>query len=252
VADGELLNHVKKFLAESGFPLEIKVAIAFRNKRILVQQAVFYVDVNTGALREMDVLAYARKTMPEHMDRVAVELRMVIECKRSGQPWLLFIGDERFSRSRQHFESLDILEYHEAKLVEARSADDMPVISHVGDVAYRLSSTGQKDNAFPAVQQVNSAVLGLKRELPAREDYRGEPKVVVFVPVIVTDAPLFSCRVNSDGDIVPEAVDKGLLLTRLRSGDRLQSIWVVNDKGLEDFSRLARSTADFVTAHVHH
>jgi len=50
----------------------------------------------------------------------------------------MFIKSHRFVRSQPNFESLDIVEYRGGTLTEARSADDMPVISHVGDIAYRV------------------------------------------------------------------------------------------------------------------
>ena len=170
MAEDGILNHVKKFLEGSGYPLEMQVGRAFARKGFFVEQARHYVDVNTDTLRETDVIAVSQRATSLNAGMAWVELRLVIECKHSDKPWLLFAGDDRFTRSEEHFQSLDIVEYSGVKLTHARSGDEMPVISHFGDIAYRVSTTGQKDSAFPAVQQVNSAVLGPEfgHRVPAR------------------------------------------------------------------------------------
>lgn len=243
MTDDSLPDYVRKFLARSGYPLEMRAARMFGRRGFQVEQARVYIDLNTEVLREVDVLAYS--TNRTFYPGVGwAELRLVIECKRSDKPWLMFVGDTTFTRSEQHFESLDIIEYGSGKLTEAHSADDMPVISHVGDIAYRIGTAAQRDDAFAALQQVNSAVLGVRRDLVAPAEHQSDPMVVVLVPVIVTDSPLFECRLDSNGEIAPKAVDKGLVLTRLRAEDRLQSVWIVSDKELEGFVDLARRTVD--------
>jgi hypothetical protein len=157
----------------------------------------------------------------------------------------MFIGDTLFRESSEHFRCLDIIGPREAPLREARAADDMPVISHVGRVAYSVKAPGQKekDDAFAALQQVKSAVLGVIRDLPAPDegDYI-EPAVIVVVPVVVIDSPLFECELGGRDEPALTPVDRGLVMTRLRSEDRLQTVWIVTANGLDDFVILARTT----------
>lgn len=238
-----LSDYVKKFLNESGYPLEMRVARAFKRAGFHVEQARTYIDLDTGVLREMDVLARKRQATSAS---ASVELRMVIECKHSekSKPWLLFVGDTRFYRSHEHFNSLDIIGESDLRLAEARAADDLPIISHVGNIAYRVGTAGPRDDAFSAVRQVNGAVVGIKDDLAGPSDLTEDPVVVVVVPVIVTDAPLFECRLDEANEVTATPVDKGLLLARLRAEDRLHSVWIVNSSGIDAFVRLARTTVD--------
>lgn len=241
----DVLDYVRKFLGRSGYPLEMKVARSLRHRGFMVDQASTYVDAKTGALREVDVIARARKSMPSYRAPGWIELRLVIECKHTDKPWLLFIGDGRFTKSREHLDCLDIVGPNTAALVEARSADDMPVISHAGDIAYSVKVVGERDDAFAAVQQVNSAVVGVQRDLtaPDQSDWL-EPTLVALVPVVVIDSPLIECRLDTQNALVLNPVDKGLLVSRLRPEDRLHSVWIVTDSGLEDFAKLAQTTVD--------
>jgi hypothetical protein len=203
---------------------------------------VKYSDTNTAELREVDVVARSRKAMPQHLAPGWVELHLVIECKHTDKdkPWIMFIGDNRFTRSGQRFECLDIIGPGGLQLIEARSADDMPVISHTGEVAYSVKVTQQRDDAFVAVQQVNSAVMALKPTLD--EDAWLEPTVVTLVPVVVIDSSLVECRLDPSGDVQLSQADRGLLVTKLRAEDRFHAVWIVTENGLDAFLGQARTT----------
>jgi hypothetical protein len=222
------------------------VARAFQSEHFHVEQARQYLDVASEQLRELDVLATHTTVARRYPGTGWKELRLVIECKRSDTPWILFIGDERFYNSGPHFASLDIIEYAGAKLAEARAANEMPVISYVGPLTYRLSNAGSKDKVtFDAVRQVESAVMGIRRDMVAPEQVpEAHPEVAVLVPVIVTDAPLVECRLDTSGEIELAEVDRGLLLNRLRPEERLHSVWIVNQHAVTDFAIAARKTGE--------
>jgi hypothetical protein len=240
-----VVDAVRDFLESSGYPLEMQVARTFQREGFVVEQGRQYVDVKTSELRDMDVLATHRGPTHFFPDPGWRELKLIIECKRSKTPWVLFVGDERFSRSQPHFDSLDIIELAGAKLSDARSADDMPVISYVGNVAYRVSNAGAKDTTtFDTIRQVNSAVVGLRNDFVTPEQYDGSAAVVVLVPVVVTDAPLVECRLTATGGLDLQVAEMGLLYTRLRAEERLQSVWIVNSAALPAFAESARRSAE--------
>ncbi|WP_346533751.1 hypothetical protein [Micromonospora sp. DPT] len=89
MAEDSLLNFVKKFLSNSGYPLEMQVARTFRRKGFVVEQARSYIDVKTDALREVDVLAYSSSASSLYPGTGWAELRLVLECKHSDKPWLI-------------------------------------------------------------------------------------------------------------------------------------------------------------------
>jgi hypothetical protein len=117
-----------------------------------------------------------------------------------------------------------------------------PLISYYGELAYRVTNVGKKDMlTFDAIRQVNSAAMGVRHDLDPPE---GEQAVViVLVPVVVTDAELFECRLDSSAQVDLKPVDRGLLLSRLRP-ERLQSVWIVNERAVANFAAQARTTAE--------
>jgi hypothetical protein len=68
----ESSNDVRKWLSEQGFPLEMKVAEAFRS-HFSVRQAQYYTDPESGKLREVDVVAsQGRKSGAAYFEFYAV------------------------------------------------------------------------------------------------------------------------------------------------------------------------------------
>lgn len=236
----------RDFVEKSGFTLEMEVARTFKQQGWDVEQARQYVDAETGKLRDLDVHAWRSGHGLFDQGHTWKELRLVFECKRSQTPWVLFIGDERYTHSHQHFDTLDMLNLAGGTLIEARTSEQMPIISHTRDITYRLSNAstekGKDQVTWDAIRQVNSATVGLLRDLVTPEEYRGRPSVVVVVPVLVTDAALIECRLNEDGTTSYTETTMGLLVTRLRPEDRLHSVWIVNQAGLPAFAKLASRT----------
>jgi hypothetical protein len=234
----------RDFVEKSGFPLEMEVARTFKAMGWTVEQARQYIDAEEGKLRDLDVLAFRRGPGLFDQENTWKELRLVFECKRSETPWVLFIGDEHFTRSKPHFDTLDVLSFNGGILGEARDCSDLPIISHFGDLTYRVSNAAKGKDHFTwdAIRQVNSATIGLQRDFIGPEEYAGKPMVVVVVPVLVTDASLIECRLAEDGTTSYTETTMGLLVTRLRPEDRLHSVWIVNTAGLAAFAKLAFKT----------
>jgi hypothetical protein len=82
---------VRKWLVETGYPLEMQVAAILRRARFHVWQSDFYVDPETKDAREIDVLAI----YPDRGGKRWIEMDFSIECKKSsGKPWVLFLGEK--------------------------------------------------------------------------------------------------------------------------------------------------------------
>jgi hypothetical protein len=74
----------------------------------------------------------------------------------------------------------------------------------------------------------------------------GSPGLSIYVPVLVTTAPLVLCGEGPDGAPTLESVPMGLLVSRLRLEADLRSVWVVNADALEAFTDMVRATREFM------
>src|SRR4051812_46473888 len=85
-------SRVADWLDTQGYPLEMRVARAFRASRFRVIQSEYYSDPETKASREIDVIASVDARNEDFLFR----LTFVVECKMSrDKPWVLFTGTSR-------------------------------------------------------------------------------------------------------------------------------------------------------------
>ncbi len=82
----DLKVKVADWLKKEGYPLEMKVADIFRRNGFGVDQSSYFIDPETGKMREMDVIATAIDKYTSN-----INISWVIECKSSKKyPWILF------------------------------------------------------------------------------------------------------------------------------------------------------------------
>jgi hypothetical protein len=249
---GEAQAHVERWLRAHGVTLEMKVAGAMRDSlsgfTATVDHARAYIDADpvTGAqkLREIDVVA--RVTV--QFGDVYVALWVVAECKSSNKtPWLLYR-----SPAPTDF-PLDSIAKQVWKTKISGTADSgrvggvfRTVLSAPAQSCYSIASTqggnNEKNHAMDAVQQVLSATDGALRDLSG--DMYGNV-ISVYVPVIVTSAPLFA-MVSIEPDLEIEATDIELLYGRFSPDETLRAVWVIHESALSEFARQVARTAAYL------
>lgn len=79
-------DKVEDWLNREGYPLEFRAARAFREAGFQVTQGDHVKDLETGKLREIDVLAEHLFATRHHLLRIA----HVVECKFASKPWVVF------------------------------------------------------------------------------------------------------------------------------------------------------------------
>ena len=73
----DLHRKVVAALTKSGFPLEMRIAAVCAEAGFEVQQRTYYIDQETGAPREIDIVASL-----DHMSNTSwLRFSLVIECK---------------------------------------------------------------------------------------------------------------------------------------------------------------------------
>jgi hypothetical protein len=192
----DLREKVAGWLEKEGYPLEMKVAHAFRRRNFRVQQGHFFKDPNTDKVREIDVLASRRGDIGGRLVRVV----FIIECKWSkDKPWVVFTDSSIHLTDAQCIRERSA-SHHGRRILQV--AAGAPLLSDAGlffmpeAPAYGTrTALTDNDRTYEALSSVTAATNALVALLdPA-------PIAAVFFPVIVLDGRLFGCDLAPDGTI---------------------------------------------------
>ncbi|GII32307.1 hypothetical protein [Planotetraspora mira] len=220
-----LRDEVLQWLENRGYPLEMRVAHALRNRgrAFYVEQSRYYPDPTSGELRESDVVANWTSTDTEKSDGRAIYFSAVIECKSGGAPWIIFTETEKPDRNTSlHFllsllwAGVDRWKYREE--FSRWDTHISPVMAGRHPAGYGITQKrnerGARDGAYDAVRQVAAAAYGVLNDRQSFHNGFG-PGIGIVMPVIVTDSPLFECYVNYAGDVEARSVTQSALSLRM-------------------------------------
>lgn len=214
-----LIARTAQWVETSGRALELRVARVVRKiGAAKVLPSFNYTDVVTGQSRESDVVARFEWIS---INRTPCSITAAIECKSSTKhPWVAFYSDEPLVPRAEladwatfaHGPLIGIVQSLPDQWVGREPFLNVPVSSHVV-AAYAADG---KNPAGDAVRQVLSVVSALREKYIRRQST--DRVGLVCVAVVVTSAPLLSCRLDSQGDV------------KLNTVDRLD-VWGYDEKG---------------------
>ena len=233
-----LQKKVLEWLHSTGFPLEMAVANAFRREKFEVRQSIPYLDPETDKGREIDVLAID----PDYIG--AIEINFVIECKSSAKPWIVLTSDDAYGRYNR-FSAFAAMTTSARNALADKGADLLgcwPFIDRgdEGGYGFRQALSDGGDAAYTAAMGVMKACVDMVR---SGENWSAKPMVFAF-PVIVVDAPLFECRLRTDGNLELTEVAESEFLFRVHMPKPLGcSIRVLTKSRLPDFAARSRELA---------
>lgn len=209
--DPTFQGKVLDWVETSGRALELRTARTFAecSAARLVQQSVSYEDVNTKTQREGDVRAVFNTLTLTH----SVSIEVAAECKFSKhQPWVAFYDDKVFVPSAAdswflRTPSLD--EDLQSDLVREWMASAPLMTDRVATHAVSaLGADTKKNFAHDATLQALSFARSLAT---GATRWSADPAhlspVAAVVPVVVTQAPLFSCELTATGEVSLKQVD---------------------------------------------
>lgn len=194
MSEQELSKRVQSWVENTGLPLELDAKSAFKKAGFYVSHSTLYVDPETEKGREIDIVAY-------HRDPIGlIQSYFVIECKASGDPWVVLTDLSEFPQPINY--SLGLMSSN----VRPSLPDDWQLPrSPLGNILHRLHAGGyalkqafskQNDAAYGAA----ISVLKASRAVIAQEPGATERYKAAF-PVIVVDAPIFECRMGETGQL---------------------------------------------------
>jgi hypothetical protein len=241
----ELESKIKTWLEEQGYPLEMRVACAFRRAGFRVVQSDYYKDPTSGTQREIDVVAHTDR----HFEGLLVRVEFVIECKSSkSKPWLMFCAsDQRLAdpaRVAQRPAS-QIASHGLHKLAQREDIQRLDLFSVTHPPAYGLTQafTSGADVAYSALTTVSAAAAAAVIEANQYSVPKRPVAQIVF-PAVAVEGKLFSCVLQDDASIAVAEVQHGTLLWRNQAaGEPHTIVTLVVVSELSGFANRAFSAA---------
>lgn len=224
----DLKQSVTEWLNSQGFPLEMAVAAAFRQKGFWVTQSDYYEDPNTGTQREIDVTARLQTYVQADLVRVT----FVVECKVSkDKPWVLFTADTVRLADRARIVQRTSSVYGKKFLYQLMDVDEvknlpfftLPARPGYG-LAQALRKPDAKDLSYDALTAVAAATLAQAREANHAIKVGQGNFVEVIFPVVVIDGRLFEAYLDASGKIVVNETAVGTLVWRNPAAGSVHSI----------------------------
>lgn len=217
-------------MQRQGYPLEMSVAQSFAETASIIQSD-YYIDPDTGKLREIDVMAYhttgSEKPGHEHFIQVGCS----IECKlATDKPWLLFTTQPEFpfddsdsSESYPYAPSLAVGSKIGEWLLNKVSFPHGGIWrkplggfeGYEGATGYGITQafTSGKDVPYQAVNSTFKAATAWAKKID--EDNEVASKVVsyssIIFPTVVIDGQLFECALDKKGKLTVKEIRSGLL-----------------------------------------
>lgn len=191
-----MIENLASWLEKQGFSLEMRAASKFRQAGFQVKQSAHYHDRGLGKDREIDVVANLTQVSGDALVHLAVE------CKSSDKPWVVLISpnaldgiDPWLSWGLMTHAGVDT--FASGGVV---SPDELPWYTTSSECGYSLRKAfTDRDDGFAASAAVCKAAQYLV--LPMQADHRQLPTYAIAFPVIVVDAPIVECRLDSEGRI---------------------------------------------------
>jgi hypothetical protein len=238
-----MIEQVKNWLNEQGYPLEMRTASALRKVGFEVTQSALYTDQETGKPREIDVLA----VYPDYVG--VTRIAFLVECKSPKKPWVLLCNPEVLSGYHRVYSFAAInknaVEAMIAEPVFKAFIDGCPWFRKDKLTGYALRAAfTDKDIAYDATIGVAKASMDF---VNSAKDYQQS----LAFPIIVIASPLVRCVLDKDGELQLEEVTQGEVFFKYDLADQFRScVRVVTLEGLPDFAREAWQVAGFVRSQL--
>lgn len=240
---------IHKWLADQGYPLEMKVASLVRQSTNLnVRHGWHYRDSETNTSREIDIICTAQNP------KGYAEINFVIECKGTSKPWILFSSEDTaagFHRlsafgvfSKEAFSEVagNMFNCEDDTYKVAKS---IPWLWKDGRIGYAITQAfeGKSDIPYAGVLSAVKAALWLEsNSLWQNTKYR---KFTVSFPVVVTSSPLYECYIDGAGEICLNPIASGFLFFQQHIGEHLCTcVSIVSEKGLDAFVTECQDVAE--------
>jgi hypothetical protein len=244
-----LEEQVVEWLQTHGYPLEMRVASAFRSAGFEISQGAYFGDPATKKARELDVVAW----QSWNTGNIHWQLALICECKvAKHKPWVMFTRELRPADTEDEFHYYRTPGSRLGKqlILRFRRSDyaggGLPIfefagrpgygmqLANIGGVDTRASEQG-RDPAFDAAKKVAHAAV-LHAASVDTPEYDDSPVGLIVLPVVIIDGQLFGANLNGDNELVVSSMASGVLDWANPVGDKPPTwIRVITEAALADF-----------------
>lgn len=248
---------VSEWVRKTGFPLEMKVANAFRASDCLVAtQGVPYVDLESDKVRECDVLATWQAGIGGHL----TAFHFVVECKgKTGLPWVAFSsGTKSSDRSTSvNFRAMYNLGGPVGKNIDpdvqnlirrAAVKSGGGLLQESRSTVYAISQSlreksNKRDLAYDAARQALASATGLCADAADTSPENGAPFMSYWFPVVVTEDALYECTPGKSGEPEVSPVEYIRVPVKIEGAGEQRHVRVLNLSYLDPFVAKCSSTS---------
>lgn len=238
MSNDDLQAKLEQWLETSGRALELRTARMFRGQPSarIIMQSMAYEDVNTKQQREGDVLAVYHWIATE----LAVAVEVATECKSAkANPWVAFYDDRHWVPDKLQYWCLTAGEWPSDYLERFVGAWHKSATLATDRVATHAVSALGKDSNNQCQDAARQALSFATARGQAPTRYSGDPEeltcVKAVLPVVVTAAPLFTCELANDGEVVLTPVERFDMWIHPATYER-RRVYVRSEAGLKEMA----------------
>ncbi len=232
-------NKLKKWLEDSGHNLEMKVADLFLKKGFMVRASEYYLDLKENKFREIDIVATREKSYKG----MRVILKIIIECKKSKYPWVLYTSENENWMFEQNPQISNYLRSG-SKMGKVFNIVYPNLINknlEVFDIPKRIGHS--LIEGFKKVNKEDSSHKSIYQLLKALNHFENQSMeentdIIIYLPVVILDGNLYETYIGKEAKQELNEIDSGVLLSHNKSLENsIGLITIQNFKNLDLFIR---------------
>ncbi len=205
-------DNILKWLENSGYPLEMKVASILSNFEIPFAQSAYYIDPETNKMREIDFEIRLTDSTGY------CQMFGIIECKHIDKPWIIFKSENPYPGD---FFTFCMYGSNSKRALIQKSIDNKilnwewfrPKNNKIG-YGIAAAFTDKKDKTYDARMSCINAAIYEKKKL----DEGGDSLSFIF-PIIIIDGDLFEAHLDVNNNINIQPLDFGMVYSPFIIGD---------------------------------
>lgn len=234
----DLNNKIQEWLSKHGYLLEMRVAERFNELGFDVKQADYYLDNETSAYRELDIVA----SISMESDEVYYAVNCLIECKVCKKnPWLVFKNPstDNWNHKLIMFPGNELGEKMAFKYMFDKDIIELPVLSKTDSIGYLLVETlrgaEKKDNSYSSMMSISKALSSYSKN-PLYSHVASKNVCEIFLPIVVIDGELFEGHLNAEKNLsLTQTNHSAVLWNNPICGNRATIVNIVCFDYLEEF-----------------
>lgn len=214
IEDNREKDSILKDLEKSGYPLEIKATLILESNGWSVLNQEGYLDIETGKWRTINILAHKNFEIPDSLAYERLHLSLVVECKKSDEPWIFFTRDKKGLRTFHPIAAWGLIKVESKPLLHPLQFEKVtdyfhyyfPEFEKIGIIPYEPFIKKEKGEGksiiFEAKNQVLKSLLYEREQSrrfcameEAREKVRTNLKttnlLIILYPLVIFDGHLY-------------------------------------------------------------